>query len=140
MGQAIGQSVKAASAVILCAGLLADSSGLWDEADVLKAMAAFDATMWWFKVRRRGEVAETGVARTRTPVDALPGEALVIVRQPRSEHSYPHAALLLLHEGSNSAGHVTQPSLAHFQYSCWQLAGRVEGVILVLSGNREEDS
>ena len=43
-GQAVGQSVKTASAVILCAGLQARSSELRTEADVLGAMAAFDAT------------------------------------------------------------------------------------------------
>ena len=52
VGQAIGQSVKIVSAVILCAGLLADSSGLCNEAGVLGAMVAVDATIWVFKVAR----------------------------------------------------------------------------------------
>ena len=60
VGQAVGQSVKTASAVILCAGLQARSSELRTEADVLGAMAAFDATMWVFEVERSGKAAETG--------------------------------------------------------------------------------
>ena len=58
-----------------------------------------------------GEAAETGVAGTRTPVDALLGAALKIVSQQRSEHLEPHAALLLLHDEQNSASQDTQPGL-----------------------------
>ena len=50
VGQAVGQSVKTASAVILCAGLQAGPSELRTAADVLRAMAAFDATEWFIKV------------------------------------------------------------------------------------------
>ena len=70
-------------------------------------------TVWrLFNVLPSGEAAETGVAGTRTPVDALLGAALMIVSQQRSEHLEPLAALLLLHEAQNSASHDTQPSLA----------------------------
>ena len=85
-GEAVEQSVKIASAVILCTGLLAESSGISNEVDVLGIMEAFDATMRLFTVLSRGEVAETGVGRSRTPVDALPGGPLEVVSQQRPEY------------------------------------------------------
>ena len=58
---------------------------------------------------------ETGVAQ------GIPVEAVEIVVE-RRRPCRPGAALLLLFEGANNVSHVTQPTLAQFQYVCWKLA------------------
>jgi hypothetical protein len=148
LGASVGQSVKTVSAALWCAGLKTMSPGLCTESDVLKGLAVFNASDRLFKIQRQeSEDVEMLGLTTHTLGDTpsvasawsqdagkstmesyiahgIPSKSLVISEEQR-RHCRLGNALLLLFEGQNSAEHLTQPGLAHFQYTCWCLCGDV---------------